>query len=86
MNAENWYRRDTKIGKNDLQGIVQTIDQTDKCYMHKPETVQEIVMHKMINEKLDRYLDFIRKLKKLRNVIVGIIVGALGTITKNLEK
>ena len=39
------------------------------------------------NEKGDKYLDFVRELKKLRNMKVTvrlIVVGALGTIAKEL--
>ena len=41
------------------------------------------------SEKLDKYLDFARELKKLCNTkvtIIPIIAGTLGTILTNLEK
>ena len=41
------------------------------------------------NEKMDKYLDLARELKKLWNMRVKVIpkvVGALGTIPKGLEK
>ena len=41
------------------------------------------------NEKMDKYLDLARELKKLWNMIVKVIpivVGALGTVPINLEK
>ena len=40
-------------------------------------------------EKKDKYLDFVRELKKLWNMkvtIVPIVIGALGTVTKGLLK
>ena len=40
-------------------------------------------------EKRDKYLDFARELKKLRNMKVTIIptvIGAVGTVTKGLLK
>ena len=41
------------------------------------------------NEKMDKYLDLARELKKLWNMrvkVIPIIVGALGTVPINLEK
>ena len=41
------------------------------------------------SEKKDKYLDLVRELKKLWNMkvtIVPIVIGALGTITKELLK
>ena len=41
------------------------------------------------SEKRDKYLDFARELKKLRNMkvtIIPIVIGALGTVTKGLLK
>ena len=41
------------------------------------------------SEKKDKYLDFVRELKKLRNMkvtIVPIVIGTFGTITKGLLK
>ena len=41
------------------------------------------------SEKKDKYLDFAREFKKLCNmkvVIVPVVIGALGTITKGLLK
>jgi len=40
-------------------------------------------------EKMDRYQDLARELKRLWKVetkVIPIVVGALGTVTKNLEK
>ena len=40
-------------------------------------------------EKKDKYLELVRELKKLRNIkvmIVPIVIGAFGTITKGLTK
>ena len=40
-------------------------------------------------EKKDKYLDLARELKKLRNVkviIIPIVIGAFGTVTKGLLK
>ena len=41
------------------------------------------------SEKIDKYLDFARELKKLWNMkmmVVPIVVGALETVSKGLEK
>ena len=41
------------------------------------------------NEKKDKYIDFVRELKKLRNMkvtIIPIVIGAFGTYTKYLLK
>ena len=41
------------------------------------------------SEKIDKYLDLARELKKLWNMtvtVVPIMVGALGTVPKGLEK
>ena len=41
------------------------------------------------NEKMDKYLDLARELKKLWNMkvkVIPIVVGALGTVPKGLEK
>ena len=41
------------------------------------------------NEKMDKYLDLARELKKLWNMnvkVILIVVGALGTVPKSLEK
>ena len=41
------------------------------------------------SEKIDKYLDLARELKKLWNMkvkVVPIVIGALGTIPKALEK
>ena len=41
------------------------------------------------NEKMDKYLDLARELKKLWNMkvkVIPIVVGALGTVPINLEK
>ena len=38
------------------------------------------------NEKMDKYLDLARELKKLWNMKVKVIVGALGTVPKGLER
>ena len=41
------------------------------------------------NEKVDEYLDFDRKLEKLWNtkvIVILIVIGALGTVFKGLEK
>ena len=41
------------------------------------------------NENMDKYLDLARKLKRLWNMrvkVIPIVVGALGTVTKSLEK
>ena len=41
------------------------------------------------NEKMDKYLDLARELKKLLNMsvkVIPIVVGALGTVPINLEK
>ena len=41
------------------------------------------------SEKKNKYLDFVRELKKLWNMrikIIPILVGVLGTVPKNLEK
>ena len=41
------------------------------------------------NEKRDKYFDFARKLKKQWNMkvtVIAILIGALGTITKSLDK
>ena len=40
-------------------------------------------------EKIDKYLDLARELKKLWNMkvkVIPIVVGALGTVPKRLEK
>ena len=40
------------------------------------------------NEKMDKYLDLTRELKKLWNMrvkVIPVVVGALGTVLKNLE-
>ena len=41
------------------------------------------------NEKMDKYLDLARELKKLWNMkvkVISIVFGALGTVPKGLEK
>ena len=41
------------------------------------------------NEKKDKYLDIARELKRLWNMkvtVIPIVVGALGTFTKSVEK
>ena len=41
------------------------------------------------DEKLDKYLDLARELKKLENLkgtVIAVEVGALGKISKNLKK
>ena len=41
------------------------------------------------NEKMDKYLDLAREVKKLWNMkvkVIPIVVGALGTVPKGLEK
>ena len=41
------------------------------------------------NEKMDKYLDLARELKKLWNMkvkMISIVVGALGMVPKSLEK
>ena len=41
------------------------------------------------SEKMDKYLDLARKLKKLWNMkvtVISIVIGALGTVTKGLIK
>ena len=41
------------------------------------------------SEKKDKYLDFVRELKKLWNIkvtIIPIVIGAFGTVTKGLLK
>ena len=38
------------------------------------------------SEKKDKCLDLARELKKLWNMIVPIVIGAFGTITKGLLK
>ena len=41
------------------------------------------------DEKMDKYLDLARELKKLWNMrvkVIPIVVGALGTVPINLEK
>ena len=41
------------------------------------------------NEKMDKYLDLARELKKIWNIkvkVIPIVVGALGTVPKGLEK
>ena len=41
------------------------------------------------NEKKDKYLNFAREQKKLRNIkvtVTTIVIGALGTVTKGLIK
>ena len=40
-------------------------------------------------EKIEKYLDLVRELKKVRNMketVVPLVVGALGTLAKALEK
>ena len=41
------------------------------------------------NEKMDKYLDLARELKKIWNMkvkVIPIVIGTLGTVTKSLEK
>ena len=41
------------------------------------------------NEKIDKYLDLVGELKKIWNMkvkVISIVVGALGTVPKSLEK
>ena len=41
------------------------------------------------NEKMDKYMDLARELKRLWNMkvkVIPIVVGALGTVPKSLEK
>ena len=66
--------------------------------MNKTERIYKIVdfavpadhrINLKISEKKDKYLDLARELKKLWNMkvtIVPIVIGALGTITKELLK
>ena len=45
-----------------------------------------------VNEKVDKYLDFARELKKkqkqwnMRVTVIPVVVGALGTVLKSLER
>ena len=59
------------------------------CHILKIAVSAEHKLEEKEGEKLDKYLDLAKELKKLWNImvtVIPIIVGGLRTVPKNLEK
>ena len=99
-NPKSVLENDTKtpLGFWDTNGLL-SLGQTTKPYNYQPKKGTCKIMDFAVqtdhsvklkeSEKKDKYLDLTRELKKLWNIkvkFIPIVIGALGTVTKELMK